>query len=300
MLRTEAKNSKRRWLSGATVLALIAAAAGLGRMAAWAQQPAATDAPAQTPVPPAATTPAPAQPPAVEYAPPTEADIALMKRTVQSFRTVKPLQVVSDMKMAMGGQGLAITIPSNARIVAASAEKFRSEISVTPPGGGAPVRYLVVSDGRKRVTYRPGTKQYAVEKLTGRGAKEEGPDFFATGLLFGMVGTSGGNNFGDFSALNKAGGKIEVGTERVAEQEYRVYRLTAPNRIGFRVFVEPTAARIDRMEMTAHDDKGGMDVTITEQVTRQGAASPPPAAGAFQFTPPPGSRKVPKISIGTF
>jgi outer membrane lipoprotein-sorting protein len=249
--------------------------------------------PAPAPVtPPAVAPPKPTAPPETILL--SEADTALYKKAIEGVRLSKGAKIESDLKMVVEGDALKITISEKLSITGKAPNKFRAYLAVTAPTQTTATKFTVVSDGQKTFVHRPGTKQYAVRKV-GNG----GMNPFETGLYFGfLVLATSKDSMGNLDALRTGGGTVTVADETVNGKAYRVFAIAPPDEsFKLRYYIDPATALIEQIEMSAKDN--GQSILITEQIHKQSLAAPL-TASTFQFAPPKGTKRVPKIAVDDF
>lgn len=279
----------------------------LGAKATFAQQQQQ-----QTPE----TPPPVAAPPRLKPQTPTEAaipetsaeamvsaeDRALLIKAFDAVRKSKGLRVQSVLTMTMAGQGMTFAFAQKMSVQAILPLRFRSDSTMQGPNGAANGKVVVVGDGAKVWTYRPGLNQYAVVTMA---AFDKGnDDLQSIGMLCGLVASmkQGKDDVTDLSALQKKGGAISVVEETLEGASCRVFTIAVPKAvatesIAMRLVIDPGAALIRRVEIKGNGS--GMEFAMTEKIERQEAVESL-APATFRFTPPKGTKKVPKIAIGPF
>ncbi len=244
----------------------------------------ATTAPADAPVAKAATPGAPTEP--------TDADLALFKRAVTRIRTAKSVAVKSELAMSGVSGGMTIAYKQSITVMGAFPDKFRAEIAVLNQDGTPGARYLVVGDGLKAWTFRPGTNQYRVRSLSAfRAANDDMPSL---GILCGLV--SSVPEFGDLAVLKLGGGTVQVSDD--AASGAKTFHIGMGKGGPLMAFaVDPQTAAFTRLSLNGKD--AGSTFDITETVS-EFSVTPQSAAGIFVWSPPKGAAKVAALPIGPF
>lgn len=265
------------------------------------QTPPVQTPPVQTPPvqTPEQTTPAKTTPvaPLTETIKLSEEDTALYKKALGSIRSSKGLKIESDLSMTVEGTGLKLTINENLKIAGRVPNLYRADLAVRPPTQVAPIRFAVIGDGKKIFIHRPGTKQYAVRPARGTGDTDD-TDPFETGLYFGFLVLSPGGEMANLDALRLGGGSVTVASEAVGGKDCRVFAISpTDNSFKIRIFINPGTTLVEQIEMEAKD--GGNNILVKERITKQ-SLSAALSPTLFRFTPPTGTKKVPKLSVGDF
>lgn len=232
-------------------------------------------------------------------------DLGPLRKAFGALRGSPSLQAQTEMRMDIAGPGMTAVIRESIHVTLKRPNKFRSEVTLRKPDGGAGAKYTVVSDGAQVWTYRPGTKQYSV---VSRAAFEKANDDFPVLGLFGSFHTNPmveaivtlpeGADQAFVAALKEDGSTFTGGPETVDGAELYAYTMVlTKEQITMRFFVEPRAARLARLEMKMKE--GDLDIQMTETI-RASSATPTLTAGTFQFTVPPGVQKVKKLSVEPF
>jgi len=274
-------------------LVALLAAGLLSPNAAWTQTPD------QSPAPPAG--PAGGSGPASleSHGSPDAATsgkaVALLNNAIAAIERAKALNSTSEMQIMASTQGTAFVFKERLHLVTLRPQRFHSDITVLSGDGTPGTRYTVICDGDNVWTYQPGARRYAVTPCL---------DFFdnnlsaSLGVFGGMLAEGdlpGGLNL---KKLTRSGVRVQGGTRSVDGVEYSVVVLSAPKQgMKLRFLLDPQTATIQRLDMAGRQRQ--VTFAITEQMLRQ-SSSPTLPAALFRFAPPPGVRRVEKISIGPF
>lgn len=273
-------------------LSLLAALPG----AAWAQESPAPPPPPQPEQQQAQTPPAGGE--NAGNAAVSPEDIALFKRAVDAVRRNPVMHVVSEVTIGASGEGAQFSYTERLDVTTKLPGKFRSEITMLNPDGKPGPKIILVADGQKVWTYRPGLKQYSVVTLAQFSKTSD--DLPALALLCGIVGSlkSDKDDITDPASWDRRGTTMTVTNETVQETPYRLFTLKAVKEgYTFRFHVDPATGLIRRVSLGGKEN--GMDFSVTETVERQEAvAAPDPSL--FRFTPPRGTKKVAKVAVGPF
>ena len=93
------------------------------------------------------------------------------------------LQSRSNFQMTGSKQGISFTFREEAQIIAKRPGRFRAELTQMAADDTPAARLLVISNGLKVWTYRPGTRQYSV--TTYKAFQAANDDVTALGLAIG-------------------------------------------------------------------------------------------------------------------
>ena len=137
---------------------------------------------AQTPTPPS---PAPTAPvaPAPPASPTPALDLLPLKKALRPLAGEGLVQSHSNFQMTGSKQGLSFTFREEAHIIAKRPGRFRATLTQFSADNTPQQRLLVVCNGVKVWTYRPGTRQYSVTSFKAFEAANN--DVTALGLAVG-------------------------------------------------------------------------------------------------------------------
>lgn len=238
----------------------------------------------------------------------SDADLALFRKSVSALAQVRTLESDSDMRVNAIGAGASVTYRERIRITAQRPNKFHSEITLLRPNGGVGARYVVVSDGSRVWTYRPGLGQYSVASRAEFENRDN--DFPALGLYAGALflsdasavtaftGTASQDSAQTQTALRSMGMTLTSQTTKLDNADYQVFKLNmGKGGFTYTFFVHPQSAALTLVEMKTRQEP--LEMQVMERVNRSSTLSLP-SDSLFRFTPPPGARKVAQIAIQPF
>ena len=250
---------------------------------------------AQTPTPPSLPAPAP--------------DLTLLKQALAPLAGDGLLQSLSNLQLTGSKQGVSFTFHETARVVAKRPDKFRAYVTQYT-AEGAPVRRLVIiSDGKKVWTYRPGTRQYCVAPAKAFHAGNN--DMTALGLVQGGFFLGEGHEMAQgFAAitqengsqvltmLNGLGIRLTSRPEPAGGEGDTVYRMVLTRQgIAYRFFIDPATAHLRRVELSGYQN--GVVIMFREKVGEMETPAEV-AKTTFAFTPPPGAARVSSMPVDPF
>ena len=249
-----------------------------------------------------------AQAPAPPPAPASTPDLTLLKQALAPLAGEGLLQSLSSLQMTGSKQGVSFTFHETARVVAKRPGKFRAYVTQYTAGGSPERRLVIVSDGRKVWTYRPGTRQYSVAPAKAFHAGNN--DLTALGLIQGGFFLGEGHEMAQgFAAITQENGPQVLamlnglGIRLTSRQETSgegdtVYRMVLTRQgIAYRFFIDPATARLRRVELSGHQN----GVVILFRETAQEMETPLVVAKTtFAFTPPPGTVRVSSVPVDPF
>ena len=248
-------------------------------------------------------------------APPTQAaqspalDLLLLKQALAPVAANGVLQSRSTIQMTGSKQGVSFTFREQAGIIAKRPGKFRADVTQLAADGTPQRRLVVISDGVKVWTFRPGMRQYTVTSAKTFHAANN--DMTALGLAQGGFFLGDGHDMAKgLQAITKesspqalqmlAGMGIGL-TGRVMSvdgQDEFVYRMVLSRQgLSYQFFIDPATAALKRIELTGKQN--GVSLEFWETV---GELKVPAtvAKTTFQFSPPTNAVKVASLSVDPF
>lgn len=235
------------------------------------------------------------------------ADLALLQKALAPLTGAAAIETESDIEIAATKAGATLNVREHLHIVAKKPNKFRSEVSLLPSGGGAGETYMVVSNGPKVLTSNPAAQQFSLVPFATFAAAND--DIPAQGLFTGMVYLGDqsyahiialftrDNTAALIATLKKQGMAVSSRTETVDGAALSVVTLDIAKFGTMRFFVDPQAGALTRMSLNGTFN--GLSIALTEKITRR-SPSPAITAATFQLSPPAGARKVKYIPLGSF
>lgn len=240
-------------------------------------------------------------------------DLVLMRKAFAVF-DAPALQTDSTFVLDAKGGGVSFTARVQLNVLAkrGTGKKFRANAALAAPEGNAPAgaKYVVVSDGTRVFTHRPGANQYSVQA---RKTWDAGDDDLPVLGLFASTYLDG--FFSGFNALlasaddktileafKQQGLKLsgeKTGQNGVAGYVFTLdFGKTAGVGPTYRLFVDPETGVMKQLELKTREKN--MDVTMTESVARVSAAPGGITASTFAFAPPAGTKKVKALAVEVF
>lgn len=234
-------------------------------------------------------------------------DVSLLVKAITAFLQSDRYQTQSEINFKVGTKGVDVGLKLKTNTLAQSGNKFRSEISILDSTEATKPGNLVVSNGKQVWVYRADLKQYAVTSYK---------DFYDSGQwIFVSIGALSflelpeaerqaiaEGNLSDKDALESLGlaskGLIKGERRTVDGESFYIYNYIDPKE-GFTLsgFVEPETANLKQIQVVGKTD--GLDIQYTEKILAR-TANPVISPATFQFTPPPGTKKVKSLSITPF
>lgn len=235
---------------------------------------------------------------------PTVEDIVLLKKAVDAFQK-NAFTLISDVKVKATGSGFVVLLSESIKVSGRFPGVFRSEVTLFEEDGKTPAaKFQVIGNGANVYTYRPGTKQYAVQTVA---AFQQDFALPSIGVLCGLIASAddwGGDDApldADtvqtfLAALKTSGMILESGAGESGRRVFSV-RTIAEGANSFRVVGTVDAQTGDFVTMEMNGKEGGMKITVTETVRSMVKLPSFVNAG---FTPPVGTKKIPKLSVWPF
>ena len=253
----------------------------------------------------AGSVPAPTQTPGTTTAE-SAPDLALLRKALAVFAGTT-LRVETEFQIDAKGSGAAFTYREHIAIHAKRPGKFRSTVTMYAPDGGQGARYLVVNDGAKVFTYRPGARQYSTATRKAWEASDEDLPvlgLFGSAFMEGFLsdvakGLGGGDSKTTLETLKTMGLTLTGSPETVDGAELYAYTLDfgGAENTTYRFLIDPAAAVIKQVELKTKDRK--MELVMKEKILRLWP-TPTIPAGTFRFAPPPGAKKVNQLTVEPF
>lgn len=251
--------------------------------------------------------PSPAQTPA---APPVPApDLLPLRKALSPLSGSGLIESRSTILMTGSRGGVSFTLREDAHILARRGGKFRAELTQTGPAGPPRTKLLAVSDGRTVWLYRPGLRAYSV--MTNRAWAAADDDVSALGLavggfflsdghemILGFRGITRDNTRDVLAVLADAGITLTGRAESSGGVDYFVYRMVlSREKMAYRFSVDTQTGALKRIELTG--TQGGTRFALAETLSllRVPASAP---AGAFTWTPPPGTKRSVRAGVDPF
>ena len=219
------------------------------------------------------------------------------------------LESRSNFQMTGSKQGISFTFREEAKITAKRPGRFRAELTQLAADNTPQQRLLVISNGVKVWTYRPGTRQYSV--TTYKAFEAANNDVTALGLAVGgfflgeghplaegFQGLTKDNSADVLNALAGMGVTLSSKVQGIANEDDLNYRMTLTKQgLMYQFIVNPAGSILRRVELTGAQK--GVNIAFHEEITHLAPVTDLPK-GTFVFTPPPGAVKVPTLSVDPF
>jgi hypothetical protein len=215
-------------------------------------------------------------------------------------------EISSLVTMDVKGEGFAVVVQAQIRLIHKFSGAFISETAVKPPLGGAAKRYKVTHDGKTTWVQDLGAKTYAIQKVN------DDNEFLVRGLLSGLAKTALGKlepaqlklltaaePTPELAAelevaVAKDDGSLKVRNEIVAGKPFRVYELKPDKEKGILLIYVNAANRPERLTMDLEQDK--LNIKFVEVI--KSSLPVLPANTSFKFRPTRTMKKVKKIDLG--
>ena len=236
-------------------------------------------------------------------------DLTLLKQSLALLASTGPLQSTSTMQMSGSKQGISFTFHEQVSIIAKQPGKFRAEITQYAADNSPQAHLLVISDGLKVWTYRPGTNQYSVR--TSKSFHDANDDMTALGLALGGFFLGEGHDLAvglqnitkettalTLTELTRNGVVVTQRTEGVDGEDDYVYRLGLVSQgITYRFVINPHTAVLRQIELSGKQN--GVTMAFRETITTLNRPTNI-SKTAFKFVPPVGAAKVAILSVDPF
>ena len=250
-----------------------------------------------------------AQAPPASPAPPAALDLLLLKQALAPVAAGGALQSRSTIQMTGSKQGVSFTFREQASIIAKRPGKFRAVVTQLSTAGTPQRRLVVVSDGIKVWTVRPGTGQYTV--MSAKNFHAANSDMTALGLAQGGFFLGDGHEMAQglqtitkesspqaLAMLAGMGIHLTGRTESVEGKDEFVYRMVLSRQgLSYQFFIDPATAALRRIQLKGRQN--GVSLEFWETVNEMNAPSTV-AKTTFQFWPAPGTVKVAALSVDPF
>ena len=273
------------------------------RAACCAQSP--TPAPVPAPAPPATVPPVVPMPPL--SAAPGRLDLTLLQKALSPLVNSRVADCESEMTLYAAKAGATITLREHLRVTARRPGRFASDVTLQGAPGDKPTRYLVVSDGLKVMTVRPGLRKYSVMPLAQFQAGDD--DFPSLGLVVGLLylgdtsfikglSSISKDNTGQSQAmLRKLGMAMTVKPTLVDGATTTLFTLLIGKVGAYKFYVNPQTQQMAQVELRTVQD--GVTIRLVERlVSFNPLMTTPP--GTFVLAPPPDAQKVKQLTVSFF
>ncbi len=236
-------------------------------------------------------------------------DLMPLKKALAPLAGSGLLETQSSFKMTGSRGGATFTFRQNVHILARSPGRFRAELSPVGVDGTRRPKLLVVSDGLRVWTYKPGQQAYSV--VSRKAFDNANDDMTALGLAVGGFFIGDGRELAEafrditkdnstavLSALADAGVTLTSKAQSVGGADYFVYHMTLGKQgLAYVFYVDSQTNALKRIDLTGKT--GGMQIALEETLTTLRApASVPP--GTFTWSPPPGAKKSAAVTVDPF
>lgn len=254
---------------------------------------------------------APAAPPVVSAAPPVASisDLMPLKKALAPLASRGLLEAQSSFQMTGSRGGATSTFRQTAHILARRDGRFRAELSPTGEDGTPRPKLLVVSDGKRVWTYRPGLRAYSV--VTRQAFEDANDDVTALGLLVGSFFLGDGydlsEGFRDITPKNSgavlegladAGVILTAKAQSVGGVDYFVYRMLLQKQdLSYLFYVDSQTNTLRRIDLSGKTR--GIQIAFQEKLTTLRVPVSVPAS-TFLWTPPPGTKKSAAVMVDPF
>ena len=235
-------------------------------------------------------------------------DLTLLKRALAPLAGEGLLQSLSTLQITGSKQGVSFTFQEKARVVAKRPGKFRTYVTQYAADGTPERRLVVISDGKKVWTYRPGTRQYCVTSAKAFHAADS--DMTALGLVQGGFFLGEGHEMAQgfgaitqenssqvLTMLNGMGIQVTSQTTPGGSGEFVYHMVLTRQGIAYKFYVDPATAHLKRVELSGRQN--AVNVLFRETVEEMETPASVEET-TFAFTPPSGSMRVSTLSVDPF
>lgn len=236
-------------------------------------------------------------------------DLMPLKKALAPLGGSGLLETQSSFKMSGSRGGATFTFRQNAHILARSPGRFRAELSPVGADGTPGPKLLVVCDGLRVWTYKPGQRAYSVvSRQAFDGASD---DVTALGLAVGGFFIGDGRELAEafrditkdnsaavLAALADTDVTLTAKPQSMGGVDYFVYHMNLNKRgLAYVFYVNSQTNTLKRVDLAGKTD--GMKIAFEETLTtlRVPASVPP---GTFTWTPPPGAKKSAAVTVDPF
>ncbi len=236
-------------------------------------------------------------------------DLMPLKKALAPLAGSGLLETQTSFKMSGSRGGATFTFRQNIHILSRRPGRFRAELSPVGTDGTPRPKLLVVSDGQRVWTYRPGQKAYSV--VSRQSFVDANDDVTALGLAIGGFFLGDGRELAEafrditkdnsaavLSALTDTGVTLTSKAQSVGGVDYFVYRMNLSKQgLAYVFYVDSQTGILKRLDLTGKTD--GMQIAFEETLTflRVPAAVP---LNTFTWSPPPGTKKSADVTVDPF
>ena len=236
-------------------------------------------------------------------------DLLPLKKALAPLGGAGTLKTRSILRLTGVRQGISVALREDLLVVSRRPGHFHSLLTQYASPAGPQAKLEVVSNGALVWTYRPETRKYSVTTLAA--FKKSGSDIPTLGLAIGGFSLGDGRplveGFQSISGTNSAevlamlagsGVQITRVTKSVGGQDDYVYSiLLTDQNLLYKFYVSSQTAALVRVDLSGTDS--GIEMTYREDIQSL-MPLPPAPASAFVFAPPPGTLKVPVVSVNPY
>ncbi len=254
-----------------------------------------------------AQTEMPAAPPVIVSA--NLPDLMPLKKALAPLAGSGLLETQSSLKMTGSRGGATFTFRENAHILARRPERFRAELSPVGADGTPRPKLLVVSDGLRVWTYRPGQRAYSV--VSRQSFEDANNAVTALGLAVGGFFIGDGRELAEafrditkdnsaavLSALTDTGVTLTSKAQSVGGVDYFVYHMNLNKQgLAYVFYVNSQTNVLKRIDLTGKTD--GMQIAFEETLTTLRVPASVPS-DTFTWSPPPGTKKSAAVTVDPF
>jgi outer membrane lipoprotein-sorting protein len=235
----------------------------------------------------------------------TRPNLTLFAKASANFFQSDRYQTESQMQVKGGASGSTFMMETQIKSIVQSPDKFRSEITFAAAGSQSQQKSYVISDGKQVWIYRPDLKQYSVSTYQKFNQSDETFMIGLSSFLFLQLPADARQeiakgSLSDPKVLEQLGlSSLLKGSQRSIEgrQFYAYEYFDAKEGYTLGALIDPQVAAVKQLQIAGKSE--GLDITITEQILQR-STTPTITANTFRFSPPPGTKKVDKLSINPF
>ena len=231
-------------------------------------------------------------------------DLPLLSKASAAFVQSDRYRTDSEIRVKATSGGTNVTSSAKVTTWVQAPNQFRAEISFPTENNAAPVKSIVISDGKRVWMYRPDLKQYAVTPFE----KFDNLDgYYWIGMSSYWYLTVpaevrqpiANGALANPRILKELGltdnSSLKGSNQTVDGRSLYGYEYTDTSGFTISALVDPTTADLKQIRLSGKSE--GFNVDIAEQILSR---TPNPAidAAAFKFAPPPGAKLVKSVDIG--